>query len=106
MLQSVMCKIFLNMPYLLLKKISEKKRGQLPVPRDLTQTTEKSMGIFPLFVVTFKLDNVLEKGNYAQSEIPLYICTRVRARVCARACLWVGDGWGCVYTYEYAIIHI
>lgn len=53
--QSVMCKIFLNMPYLCLKKISEKKRGQLPVMRDLIQTAKNSMGFFPLFLVRLNL---------------------------------------------------
>lgn len=79
--------------------------------RALIQTTKKSMGIFSLFVGRFKFDTVLEKVNYAQSKIPLYICVCVhtRASVCACACVcvcgWVMDG-ECVYIYEYTIIHI
>lgn len=93
-----MYKIFWNMLYLLLKKISGKKppknRVQLPVMRTLIQTTKKSMGIFPLFVVRFIFDTVLEKGNYAQSKIPLYTCMCVRAHACVQVhvcvCLFVG----------------
>lgn len=79
--------------------------------KDLIQTTKKSMGVFPLSVVRLKFDTVLEKGNYTQSKIPLYVymCARARVYVCMCLCVpvcgWVMDG-ECVYIYEYTIIHI